>query len=65
MVLKIYGLFWAVGALAVAVIYLTGYFNWVANLTFGFLSFSALYLGLIMVMPLAFAPHHESKKNKK
>lgn len=64
MVLKIYGLFWAVGALAVAAIYLTGNFNWIANLTFGFLSFSALYLGLIMVMPLAFAPH-APKKDKK
>jgi hypothetical protein len=61
MVAKIYGLIWAIGILAVGATYLTGYFNYFMMLVFGFLSFSALYLGLVAVMPLAFAPHSPKK----
>lgn len=61
MILKIYGLIWALGILAVGVTYLTGYFNMFAIIFFGFLSFAALYLGIISVLPLAFEPHPRAK----
>jgi hypothetical protein len=61
MVLKIYGLIWAVGILAVGLTYFTGYFNLFTAIVFGFLSFGAIYMGLISVLPLVFEPHPHSK----
>jgi hypothetical protein len=57
MVLKIYGLVWALGVLAVGITYLTGNFNLLMMIIFGFLSFGALYLGGIFVLPSVFSPH--------
>ncbi len=52
MIVKIYALIWAVGALAAGVMYLTGNFNSYVNILFGFLSFGAIFMGMIAVLPL-------------
>ncbi len=62
MVVKIYGLIWALGILAVAAFYLTGNFTPIVNVTFGFLSFGAIFMGMIAVLPLT-AVHHTPPKD--
>ena len=57
MIVKIYALIWIVGALAAAVLYLTGYFTPVVSVLFGFLSFGAIFMGMLAVLPLTEAPH--------
>lgn len=52
MVAKIYALIWALGALAVGLLYFTGNFTPEISVLFGFLSFGALFLGLLAVLPL-------------
>jgi hypothetical protein len=61
MVLKIYGLIWAIGILAAGITFLTGFLNLFAIIVFGFLTFSAIYMGLISVLPLVFEPHPKAK----
>ena len=61
MILKIYGLIWALGILAVAITYFAGLLNPFMVIVFGFFTFAAIYLGLISVLPLVFEPHPHSK----
>ncbi len=61
MVLKIYGLVWALGVLAVGITYLTGNFNLLMMIIFGFLSFGALFLGGLFVLPAVFEPRPQRK----
>lgn len=64
MILKIYGLIWAIGILAMGITYLTGFINLLAIVVFGFLTFSAIYMGIISVLPLVFSTTSESKSLK-
>lgn len=57
MVLKIYGLVWLLGLLAVGITYLTGNLNPVMVVLFGFLSFGAIFMGMIAVLPLTVTQH--------
>ncbi len=52
MIVKIYGLIWLLGVLAVGVLYLTGNFTPSVSVLFGFLSFGAIFMGMIGVLPL-------------
>lgn len=60
MVVKIYGLVWVVGLLAVGITYLTGNLNPVMIVLFGFLSFGAIFMGMIGVLPIT-VTHHSPK----
>jgi hypothetical protein len=61
MVVKIYALVWVLGFLAVAFTYLTGNFSPVVNIIFGFLSFGAIFMGMIAVLPLTVGNHSPTK----
>lgn len=62
MIVKIYALVWFLGLLAVGITYLTGNLNSVMIILFGFLSFGAVFMGMIGVLPLVSA-HHAPTKN--
>lgn len=51
--LKIYALVWVLGLMAVGAFYFTGNFTPVVSIVFGFLSFGAIFLGMIGVLPFA------------
>lgn len=51
MIVKIYGLIWLVGLLAVGICYFTGNLTPVMRVVFGFLSFGAIFLGMMNVLP--------------
>lgn len=51
MITKIYGSIWMLGLLAVAVCYFTGNLTPVMTVVFGFLSFGAIFLGMMNVLP--------------
>ena len=51
MITKIYGMIWMLGLLAVTVCYLTGNLTPVVTVVFGFLSFGAIFLGMMNVLP--------------
>ncbi|HLM61673.1 MAG TPA: hypothetical protein VK308_12780 [Pyrinomonadaceae bacterium] len=59
MILKIYGLIWALGLMAVAALYMTGNFNQVVATVFGFLSFGAIFMGMMFVLPSTVVHHAE------
>ena len=61
MILKIYGSIWAIGLMAAAVLYLTGNLTPVMQVLFGFLTFGAVFMGMIAVLPLTVAPHSPEK----
>lgn len=61
MVVKIYGLIWLLGLLAVGITYLTGNLNPVMIVLFGFLSFGAIFMGMIGVLPVTVTHHSEPK----
>ena len=61
MVTKIYGLIWALGVLAAGILYLTGNFTPMVNVLFGFLSFGAIFMGMIAVLPLTEVHHSPTK----
>lgn len=61
MIVKIYGLIWVLGALAVAIFYLTGNFSPTMATVFGFLSFGAVFMGMLGILPLTIAPHPHEK----
>jgi hypothetical protein len=52
MIVKIYGAMWALGLLAAGILYLTGNLTPVMEVVFGFLTFGALFMGLIAVLPV-------------
>ena len=60
MAVKIYSLIWLLGILAVAVTYMAGYFTPLVALTFGFLSFGAVFMGMIGVLPISVAEHRHA-----
>jgi hypothetical protein len=62
MIVKIYALIWAFGALTAGTLFLTGSFTPTVNVLFGFLSFGAIFLGMLSVLPLTVVPH-PAKKN--
>lgn len=57
MILKIYAFIWVFGVLAAAILFVTGNFTPVVNVLFGFLSFGAIFLGMLAVLPLTVVPH--------
>jgi hypothetical protein len=59
MAVKLYTLVWVLGFLAVAVTYMAGYFTPIVAITFGFLSFGAVFMGMIGVLPIT-ATHRDS-----
>lgn len=61
MIIKIYGLIWLLGALAVGITYLTGNLNPVMVVLFGFLSFGTIFMGMMGVLPSTVT--HQSSKN--
>ena len=63
MITKIYGLIWLLGALAAGILYMTGNFNSYVNILFGFLSFGAIFMGMIAVLPLTVVHHAPKKTN--
>lgn len=62
MVVKIYGLVWLLGLLAVGITYFTGFLNSEMVILFGFLSFGAIFMGMIGVLPLI-STHHAPPKH--
>lgn len=62
MITKIYGLIWGLGALSVAVFYFTGNFSPMIATVFGFLSFGAIFIGMLGVLPLTIS-HHPTEKH--
>jgi hypothetical protein len=60
MITKIYGLIWLLGLLAVGLTYLTGNLNPTMVILYGFLSFGAIFMGMIAVLPLT-VTHHSPK----
>lgn len=61
MIMRIYGLIWALGILAAGILYLTGNLGPVMQIVFGFLTFGALFMGMIAVLPLTESPHKSEK----
>ncbi len=61
MIVQIYGLIWALGVLAVGVLYVTGNFTPSVSVLFGFLSFGAIFMGMLGVLPLTVVPHSANK----
>jgi hypothetical protein len=53
MIVKLYWLMWLLGVSAAAVFYFTGNFTPVVSIVFGFLSFGAIFLGIIGVLPIS------------
>jgi hypothetical protein len=53
MLVKLYWLMWVLGILAVALFYFTGNFTPVVAIVFGFLSFGAIFMGIIGVLPIS------------
>jgi len=53
MLVKLYWLMWLVGILAVVGLYFAGLFTPMMAIVFGFISFGAIFLGIIGVLPIA------------
>ena len=51
MLVKLYALVWVIGVAAVAATYLTGNMTPEASVLFGFLSFGAVFMGIMGVLP--------------
>lgn len=62
MIVKIYGLVWLLGLLAVGITYLTGNLSPVMIVLFGFLSFGTIFMGMMGVLP-ATEPHRPTSKH--
>lgn len=60
--LKIYALIWVLGALAAGAFYLTGNFSPIVNVVFGFLSFGAIFMGMIAVLPYVTTHPSQTKR---
>lgn len=53
MLVKLYALIWLLGLLTVTAFYLTGNLGPVARVAFGFMSFGAVFMGMLGVLPHA------------
>jgi hypothetical protein len=58
--LKVYGLIWILGLLAAGAFYLTGNLTPFWSVVFGFLTFGAVFMGMISVLPSTVAHHDHS-----
>ena len=63
MCIKVYGLIWAFGIIAVAITYLTGNFTPTMNVVFGFLSFGLIFMGILSVLPMMVEEEHHAERN--
>ena len=61
MIVKIYAFIWILGALAAGILYISGNFTPMINVLFGFLSFGAIFLGMLSVLPITEVPHSAEK----
>lgn len=59
MLVKIYAYTWIVGLAAAGLFYLTGNFTPIVEVVFGFLTFAAIFMGMISVLPF-WATHHST-----
>lgn len=59
MSVKLYLEMWALGIIAVLALYLAGLFTPVVAVVFGFLSFGAIFMGMMTVLPTAVHAEHE------
>lgn len=57
MLVKLYALMWLLGILAAGLFYLTGNFTPVVAVVFGFLSFGAIFMGIMGVLPETVTHH--------
>ncbi len=57
MPVKIYAGVWGLGIVAVLLTYLLGYFTPTVAVAFGFMSFGAVFMGMMGVLPMTVAPH--------
>lgn len=62
MLVKLYALLWIIGILAAGIFYFTDNFTPLVAIIFGFLSFAAIYGGLISVLPVS-ETHQSSAKH--
>lgn len=53
MLVKLYWLMWLLGILAVGILYFTGFFTPMVAVLFGFISFGAIFMGIIGVLPIS------------
>jgi hypothetical protein len=61
MPLKIYAAVWLLGIAAVLITFLTGNFTPPVAVFFGFLSFGAIFMGMMGVLPMTVAHHGDHK----
>lgn len=61
MPVKIYAAVWLLGILAVLITYLTGNFTPPVAVFFGFLSFGAIFMGMMGVLPMTVTHHTHDK----
>lgn len=62
MIVKIYALIWVLGLLAAGILYLTGNLTPLMQIIFGFLTFGAIFMGMISVLPFVATHHSPSKR---
>ncbi len=65
MLLKIYALIWVLGLVAAGMFYLTGNLNPTVQIVLGFLSFGAIFMGMIAVLPFAVTHQSPTKQPSK
>ncbi|MBK6723344.1 MAG: hypothetical protein IPO41_11945 [Acidobacteria bacterium] len=59
MSVKAYFEMWALGIIAVGALYLAGLFTPVVAVVFGFMSFGAIFMGMMNVLPMELHAEHE------
>lgn len=57
MIVKIYALVWVLGILAAGIFYITGNLTPVWQVVFGFLTFGAVFMGMMGVLPSVISHH--------
>jgi hypothetical protein len=62
MMVKIYALIWVFGLLTAAIFYLTGNLTPLVQVVFGFLTFGAVFMGMMSVLPIETTHHTLSKR---
>jgi uncharacterized membrane protein len=59
MSVKLYLEMWALGIIAVVALYMAGLFTPVVAVVFGFISFGAIFMGMMNVLPIQLHAEHE------
>lgn len=62
MIVKLYALVWLVGISAAGIFYLTGNLTPVTQVVFGFLTFGAVFMGMLSVLPTV-SSHQAHQEN--